>query len=110
LPKTSETIERKGFEVFHPELRLTAAAGFAVDPGGESSVVDLSFHLRSSVDALRMKAMQMNLSVLVKQPNRSFASILLAFSLFRILHPHHANSARAFATSSGPPVRPKLVS
>jgi AraC-like DNA-binding protein len=30
-----------------------------------------------------MKAMQMNLSVLVKQPNRSFASALLAFSLFR---------------------------
>jgi hypothetical protein len=42
-----------------------------------------------------MKAMQMNLSVLVKQPNRSFASVFLAFSLFRILHPHHANSANA---------------
>src|SRR6478752_5479350 len=80
---------RRSNEVFHPELRLTAATGFAVDPGGESSVVGLSFHLRSSVDALRMKAMQMNLSALVKQPNRSFASILLAFSLFRILHPHH---------------------
>jgi hypothetical protein len=39
--------------------------------------------------------MQMNLSVLVKQPNRSFASILLAFSLFRILHPHHTNSENA---------------
>jgi hypothetical protein len=57
--------------------------------------VDLSFHLRSSVDALRMKAMQMNLSKLGKQPNRSFASVLLAFSLFRFLHPHHTNSANA---------------
>ena len=42
-----------------------------------------------------MKAMQMNLSQLVKQPNRSFASVLLAFSLFRFLRPHHANSANA---------------
>jgi hypothetical protein len=42
-----------------------------------------------------MKAMQMNLSALVKQPNRSFASILLAFSLFRILHPHHTHSENA---------------
>ena len=42
-----------------------------------------------------MKAMQMNLSKLAKQPNRSFASVLLAFSLFRFLHPHHPNSANA---------------
>ena len=105
-----------------------------------------------------MKAMQMNLSKLAKQPNRSFASVLLVFSLFRFLHPHHPSSVnarylcesgeidppaktgaiaaqtfsamkiwfseflqnaardltkvtgRGYATSSGPPVRPKLVS
>jgi len=39
--------------------------------------------------------MQTKLSNLVRQPNRSFASALLAFSLFRFLHPHHANSANA---------------
>jgi methylphosphotriester-DNA--protein-cysteine methyltransferase len=58
-----------------------------------------------------MKAMQMNLSVLVKQPNRSFASVFLAFSLFRILHPHHANSANArYLCKSGeiePPAKTK---
>jgi hypothetical protein len=46
----------KGFEVFHPELRLTVPGGFAADPDRECSVVDLSFHLRSWVDALRTKA------------------------------------------------------
>ena len=39
--------------------------------------------------------MQTKLSNLVRQPNRLFASALLAFSLFRFLHPHHANSANA---------------
>jgi hypothetical protein len=35
----------------------------------------------------------MKLSNLIKQPNQSFASVLLAFSLFGFLWPHHANSA-----------------
>ena len=60
-----------------------------------------------------MKAMQMNLSVLVKQPNRSFASVLLAFSLFRFLHPLHANSANAqYLSESGeiaPPAKTKAI-
>jgi hypothetical protein len=42
-----------------------------------------------------MKAMQMDLLKLAKQPNRSFASVLLAFSLFRFLHPHHPSSVNA---------------
>jgi len=34
----------------------------------------------------------MNLSKLVKQPTRTFACILLVFSLFRFLHLHHTPS------------------
>jgi hypothetical protein len=35
----------------------------------------------------------MKLPKLIKQPNQTFSSLLLAFSLFAFLHPHHANSA-----------------
>jgi hypothetical protein len=38
-------------------------------------------------------AMQTNLSTPIKQPNRLFASALLALSLLGSFHPHHMNYA-----------------
>ncbi|MGA8655780.1 MAG: hypothetical protein WB586_06485 [Chthoniobacterales bacterium] len=35
----------------------------------------------------------MKLLKLIRQPNQTFASVFLAFSLFGFFHPHHANSA-----------------
>jgi hypothetical protein len=81
--QASGAIERKGFQVFHPELRLTVAGGFAAGPDRECSVVDLSFHLRSWVDALRTKAMQMNLSKIWFNEllqNAAFPAVVLAFA------------------------------
>lgn len=83
LTQASGAIERKGFQVFHPELRLTVAGGFAAGPDRECSVVDLSFHLRSWVDALRTKAMQMNLSKIWFNElleNAAFPAVVLAFA------------------------------
>jgi hypothetical protein len=45
--------------------------------------------------------MQTKLSNLVRQPNRSFTSALLAFSLFRFLHPHHATANARYLCESG---------
>ena len=36
----------------------------------------------------------MKLSNILGQPNRSFASVFLAFSLFGFLFPHHANQVK----------------
>jgi hypothetical protein len=58
-------------------------------------MVDLSFHLRTSVGPLRMNAMQINLSKLVKRPSRSFASVSFTLSLLCFLRRHHINSADA---------------
>jgi hypothetical protein len=37
--------------------------------------------------------MQLNLSKSINQPNHWFASVLLAFGLFGLFHPHHLNYA-----------------
>jgi hypothetical protein len=56
---------------------------------GGQPVLDLSFNLRLSMNALWNAAMPLNLSKSSNQPNQRFADALLAFSLLGLIYPHH---------------------
>ena len=57
--------------------------------------MDLSFHFTIVGGSFTDRPMQLNLSQLIGHPNCTFASLLLACSLFGFLQPHHTNSANA---------------
>jgi hypothetical protein len=67
----------------------------SVAAGGGQPVLDRSFHLRLSVDALFMHpAIQLHLSQSSKQPNQLFAGALFAFRFLGSIHPHHMSHAK----------------